>query len=496
MKSKKKVVVIGGGLGGLAVALRLAHKGCEVTVCEQGPAFGGKMNRWVSNGFSFDTGPSLITMPWIFSELFEVAGASMEEHIEITQLDPMSEYVYPDGTRFNYSSSIPDWLGTVRNLDSRDVDGFLRFMKLGAQLYEVSKDTFLRRRPLDWPKITDSGVIRHLPWRYGWGNYDRTVRAHFKSPQLRQLYNRYPTYVGSSPYQSPATLAVIPYIEYTFGGWYIKGGLYRIVESLVQLAGKAGIRLLLNSRVDEIEHAGSRVKGVRLADETRLDADLVVMNGDASYVKGMLRENRNGVIRDTGLNQKDRSMSGLVMLLGIRRTMPELHHHTIYFSSDYRREFSELFDQRKFPADPTIYINAPSRSDRSIVPGEGETLFIMANAPANDSDAWDESQIAEARRAVFARLRAGGFPDIESDIVVSDVWTPKKIAGRYLMPGGAIYGTHSHGWKKAFLRPGNKDSRFGGLYYVGGSTHPGGGTPTVLLSAQITSELIERYEIQ
>jgi phytoene dehydrogenase-like protein len=174
--------------------------------------------------------------------------------------------------------------------------------------------------------------------------------------------------------------------------------------------------------------------------------------------------------------------------------MPELRHHAIYFSGDYEREFSELFDERVFPNDPTVYVNAPSRSDRSVTPGEGEIIFVMANAPANDHDKWDEEQIVEARRRVFARLRASGFPEIDNDIVASDVWTPKKIGSRYLMPGGAIYGRHSHGWKNAFLRPPNKDRKYDRLYYVGGSTHPGGGTPTVLLSAQITSELIERYE--
>jgi phytoene desaturase len=333
--------------------------------------------------------------------------------------------------------------------------------------------------------------MKHLPWRYGWGNYHRTVAAHFRSPHLQQLYDRYPTYVGSSPYQSPATLAVIPYIEYTFGGWYISGGLYRIVESLSELAAQHKITTLLNARVERIEHDNRKVTGVRLADDTQLPADVVVMNGDASCVPQMLSANGND--HQSGLPPRERSMSGLVFLLGVKRTLPELHHHTIYFSADYRREFAELFDARQFPTDPTIYVNAPSRNDRSVVPGEGEALFVMANAPANNEE-WDETQIAEARRRVMARLRASGFPDIEDDIVVSDVWTPSRIGARYLMPGGAIYGTHSHGWRRAFLRPPNKDRRYQGLYYVGGSTHPGGGTPTVLLSAQITSELIQRYE--
>lgn len=489
----RQAVVIGGGLGGLAVALRLAAQGWAVTVCEQGATFGGKMNLWSEQGFRFDTGPSLITMPWIFAELFAAAGSDIHDHLEVIPVHPISEYIYPDGTRFTYSASMPEWLAAVKNLDSRDVDGFLQFLKLGAQLYEVSKDTFLRRRPLDWPRATDASVLKHMPWRYGWGNYHKTVAAHFRSPYLRQLYDRYPTYVGSSPYRSPATLAVIPYIEFSFGGWYVKGGLYRIVESLIALAEQAGITLLTKSRVARIEQVDGKATAVRLDDDTKIEAEVVVMNGDASCVPQMLGE-KISEERKNGLAHDERSMSGFVMLLGVKRTMPELHHHAIYFSSNYKGEFEELFEDRRFPADPTIYVNTPSRSDRSVVPGEGETLFVMANAPANDTDEWNQEQIAEAKRRVFARLRASGFPDIENDVVVSDIWTPKKIGTRYLMPGGAIYGTHSHGWKQAFLRPPNKDKKVRGLYYVGGSTHPGGGTPTVLLSAQITSELIERYE--
>ena len=521
MKSKH-AVIIGGGLGGLAVALRLAARRWSVTVCEQGASFGGKMNHWSERGFRFDTGPSLITMPWVFAELFTAAGAAIEDHLEIVPVHPICEYVYPDGAQFTYSASMPEWLETVRNLDARDVDGFLRFMNLGARIYEVSKDTFLRRRPWDWPRATDAKVLRHLPWRYGWGNYHKTVAAHFRSPRLRQLYDRYPTYVGSSPYQSPATLAIIPFIEYAFGGWYVKGGLYRIVESLVELARERGVELLLDSRVESIECDGKRVTGVRGSDDELIEADVVVMNGDASHVSQMIGENASrmvgirpinptsptspispispiGPINPTspigpGLPHRERSLSGFVMLLGVKRTMPELSHHAIYFSADYEREFSELFGERVFPNDPTVYVNAPSRSDRSVTPGEGETIFVMANAPANDYDNWDEERIVSARRRIFARLRASGFPGIENDVVVSDVWTPNKIGSRYLTPGGAIYGRHSHGWKNAFLRPPNKDRRYDRLYYVGGSTHPGGGTPTVLLSAQITSELIERYE--
>jgi phytoene dehydrogenase-like protein len=231
------------------------------------------------------------------------------------------------------------------------------------------------------------------------------------------------------------------------------------------------------------------VTGVALADGTRLAADAVVMNGDASLADAMLG------LKGRAQPAHARSLSGLVFLVGVGRTLPSLPHHAVYFSKDYRREFAQLFDARTFPEDPTVYVSAPSRSDRSLVPGgAGETLFVMANAPANDDDDWTSEKISQARERVFARLGKGGFPDIEPDIAVADVWTPRRIGERYSMPGGAIYGTHSHGWRRAFVRPPNKDARYAGLYYVGGSTHPGGGTPTVLLSARITCELIERCE--
>ena len=488
----KRAVIIGGGLGGLATALRLAARGWRVTVCEQGATLGGKMNSYEAQGFRFDTGPSLITMPWVFEDLFTAAGSQLKEHLDLRPINPICAYNFADGTSFNYTADLPAWLQTLKQLDKRDVDGFLRFMKLGAQLWEVSKATFMTRRPADWFGAGLS-ALRHMPLRYGWGNYASAVNAHFHSPHLRQLFNRYPTYVGSSPYASPATFIVIPYIEYAFGGWYALGGLYRIVEGLLALARNLKVELLTNARVTRLEkdseREGARVTGVRLSDNTLLPADVVVMNGDASDVPELLQ-----LPGAKGLPLRERSMSGLVFLFGVKKTMPDLPHHSIWFSESYEREFAELFDERRFPTDPTIYVNAPSRTDRSVVPGEGEALFVMANAPANDDDAWDETMIAEARRRVLERLRRNGFPHLESGIVVSDVWTPRRIASRYLMPGGAIYGTHSHGWRKAFLRPPNKDRHFSGLYYVGGSTHPGGGTPTVLLSAQITSELIQRYE--
>lgn len=483
----KAAVVIGGGLGGLATALRLAAAGWRVTVCEQGKALGGKMNVFERGGFRFDTGPSLITMPWVFEELFEACGAKLSEHVELVPVKPLADYVFDDGTRFTYTTRLPEWLEVVRQLEPRDAGGFFKFMELGARLFALSRETFLRRPALAPPDARVLKSLRHMPFRNAWGNYHAAVAAHFRSPHLRQMFDRYPTYVGSSPYNSPATLAVIPYIEFAFGGWHVRGGLYRLVESLVGLARGLGVELRTCARVERIEREGRRVKGVRLADGTHLKADVVVMNGDAGCTRAMLG------MTGKAQTQGERSLSGFVLLRGVGRKLEGLAHHTVYFSSDYKLEFSQLFDERRFPDDPTVYVSAPSRTDASVAPEGGETLFVMANAPANDA-AWSPDDLARARERVFERLSKGGFPEVDSLASVGDEWTPQRIAHDYLCPGGAIYGTHSHGWRRAFLRPPNRDARVGGLYQVGGSGHPGGGTPTVLLSAEITCGLIRKHE--
>jgi diapolycopene oxygenase len=486
MMEKKKAVVIGAGLGGLAVAGRLAALGWRVTVCEQGVSLGGKMNRWRVAGYTFDTGPSLITMPWVFGELFAALGERAEDHVRFMRVNPMAEYHYPDGTRFAHTGDLPSWLETVRKLSKNDAAGFFGFMALGERLFAVSRETFFKNAPGKRLDLSALRVLPRMPLRWAWGRYHRTVEHFLGSPHLRQMFERYITYVGSSPYLAPATLSVIPFIEYAFGVWHVQGGLYRVVESLATLLEKFGVELRAGARAVRIVRSGCRVTGVELEDGTVLSADVVVMNGDASRRGALLGEGEGS------LPAEQRSMSGFVMMFALSEELPQCQHHSVYFSSDYREEFRQLFDERRFPDEPTVYVNMPSRTDRSVVP-RGEAMFVMANAPAN-GDQWDEAHTARAKASVLGKLRAGGFPEFAKWVVAESVFTPRDFAQRYDMPGGAIYGQASHGWRGAFWRPPNRDRHVKGLYYVGGSTHPGGGTPTVLLSAEITAKLIERYE--
>ena len=481
--------VIGAGLAGMAIALRLSARGWQVSVFEHGQTLGGKMNRWECDGYRFDTGPSLITMPSVFEELFAAAGERMGDHLQLQSVDPLARYFFADGRQLEVAASLPQWLSTLREEEPQGDIQFLRMMHLGARLFELSRHTFFRRAPSEPPNWETFAALKHLPLRRAWGSYQKTVRSFFSSPRLRHLYERFPTYVGSSPSRIPATLLLIPYLEHVFGAWHVVGGLYRIIEKLRELGEKRGVRFLTGRRVVRIGTRSKHVESVELADGSVHPCSVVVLNGDASTLPTLLGESGPATIPE-----KDRSLSGFMMLIGLRKRLPNVVHHTVCFSADYENEFDDLFLRRRFPDDPTVYVSIPSRDDRSLAPPDCETLFVMANSPADDSNPWDQAMIQTARARIMKRLAQSGFPAFEKDISVQSEVTPRQMADRYLMPGGAIYGKNSHGWRNAFFRPPNKHKHFGGLYCASGSSHPGGGTPTVLLSAQIVSELIRKYE--
>ena len=488
----RRMVIIGAGLGGLATALRSAVHGWTVTVCEQGATVGGKMNIFESNGFRFDTGPSLITLPHIFQDLFASAGERFEDYCTLRRLSPLTQYRYPDGTKLLYPAPLPEMLEGIRSIEPSDVDGFWRFMKLGAKIYELSRGTFFTRSPFSPPSFREIGALKHFPLRYAWGNYAATVAAHFRSPHLRQLFNRYPTYVGSSPYLAPATLAVIPYIEFAYGGWYVDGGLYSITRSIETMLNKRNVDIRTSSRVVQILLSGGRVRGVLLESGEQIDADVVVMNGDTAVSQRLLDPAKHAANHSD--RDEEKSLSAVVFLVGVKKRIESLSHHTILFSADYEKEFHQLFTERKFPDDPTLYINVTSKTDPAAAPAGSESMFIMANAPAYDVQRWNTSAVRKVWMQVTHKLRSAGAIFDESDIAVREVWTPARFETSYGTPGGSIYGRASHSWKTTFFRTSNKDRAVKGLYNVGGTSHPGGGTPMVLLSASITSSLIEKYE--
>lgn len=496
MAAVKSVAIVGAGVGGLATAVRLAAAGYRVTVCESNAQAGGKMNRVQAAGFTFDTGPSLITMPGVFAELFRAVGRSMHDYLRLVPLDPLCRYRWPDGSRFDSQADPAAMAAAVDRFASGEGAGFRAFLAHSHALYDRAARPFLfgeRPRPTDLLARNGLDTLRidALP------TMDRVVRRYFRDPRLVQLFDRYATYNGSSPYRAPGTLCLIPYVEFAGGGWYIPGGLYRLVESLVALCGELGVDLRLNAPVAEVLVAGARRRGratgLCLADGSTVVADAVVVNADPLYARDVLFAPRWRAA--TGSRPvtpaADLSCSGFVLLLGTTCHWPQLAHHNILFSADYPAEFRAIFAERRPAPDPTIYISYSSASDPTQAPPGGGNLFVLVNAPPVADPAQWAAWAGPYAERVLDRL-AGTLPGLRDQIVYRQTLTPADFAGRYHAYGGALYGYASHSRLAAFARPANRAPGITGLYFVGGSAHPGGGVPLVLLGARLVAGIVQR----
>jgi phytoene desaturase len=491
------IAVVGAGLGGIGAAVRLAAIGHRVTLLEKNERPGGKMNLVEVGGFRFDTGPSLVTLPGVLADTFRAAGRRIEDYLTLKPLDPICRYRFADGSGLDVSPNLPRFVSEVGRLAPEDVTGLFRFLAYARTLFERAGPVFLLR---EQPRLRDllarrgldaARIDAHL-------SMHRAVRRFFKDPRLVQLFDRYATYNGSSPFRAPATLSIIPYIEIAGGGWYIEGGLYRLVEALMQVAEELGVVFHSGTEVAEllIEPRGSfrsgRVSGVRFAGGGTLFADAVVVNADPMYTYPALVpeqfHDRRLARRMEGLEP---SCSGFVLLLGVKGDYPGLAHHNIFFSDDYRAEFEYIFERGEPAPYPTIYVACTSKSDPSQAPPGCLNLFVLVNAPALTPDAnWREWQGAYRER-ILGRLESVGLPGLRERIVFEQTITPLDFQEKYHAWRGSIYGVSSNNRMAAFLRPPNRAPGLNNLYFVGGSVHPGGGIPLVLLSARLIARLIK-----
>ncbi|MCU0494374.1 MAG: phytoene desaturase family protein [Chloroflexaceae bacterium] len=487
-------LIVGAGLGGLAAAIRLAAQGRRVIVFEKNERVGGKLNLLERDGYTFDTGPSLLTMPWIIRDLFAAAGRRMEDYLDLMQIDPTCRYFWPDGTNFDAWQRLPQLVQEIERLEPRDVTGFYRFMAYAATIYGAVADTFMLR-PFDGLRdMLDLQLMQNGPRIDALRTMDAAVRSYFRSPYLRQVFNRYATYNGSSPYQSPATFNVISYIEFAEGGWYVRGGMYELGRALLQLAQELGVEVRTSTPVQEVCIEAGQTRGVCLANGQHVDGAQVVVNADPRY-------SYNGVVGSgplvqgqpataTRLQRLEPSCSGFILFLGIKRVYEQLRHHNIFFSQDYQREFAAIFQKRVPAPDPTIYINASSVTDAHHAPPGHMNLFVLVNAPAVDGRVQWEREAAGYRDLVIRKLERMGLAGLSQQIAVEEIWTPAELESRYNAAGGAIYGLASNNPFVAFMRPPLRARHARRLYFVGGGTHPGGGIPLVLLSGKAVAERI------
>ncbi len=482
------IIIIGGGLGGLSAAIHLAARGRRVVLLEKNERVGGKLNLVEADGFLFDTGPSLLTMPWVLRSVFTAAGRRMEEALTITQLEPICRYRWPDGARFDAHQNLPRLIEEIERIEPADVSGFLRFLAYAERIYRAAEGPFLLRpfdgiRSLLTPELF-TGTLQIDPFR----TVDQAVSSFFRSRYLRQVFNRYATYNGSSPFRAPATFNLISYVEFAQGAWHVSGGMYQIARALEQLARELGVEIRACTPVEHIEVSNNAATGVILAGGERLAASRVIVNADPRYAYATLLPGHEKTA--ARLAQLELSYSGFVLLLGINRIYPDLAHHNIFFSSDYRAEFAAIVDMQVPAPDPTIYVCAASVTDPRLAPPGHMNLFVLVNAPVLNPRVNWAREAQGYRNLILHKLERMGLENLSQHIVIEQIWTPETINQRYNAPGGSIYGLASNNPWTAFMRPPLRARDVRGVYFVGGGTHPGGGIPLVLLSGRAVAERV------
>jgi len=490
----KNISVIGAGLGGLAVSAMLASRGHKVTVFEKNEKPGGKINEYSVGEYRFDTGPSLLTMPFILEELFSQCGSNIKDYLSLKTLDPICRYFYADGTCFDSFQDTDKAVSEIEKIAPRDVDRYQDFINYASDLYDKTRDAFLFN-PLYG--LNDLGNLNLLDFLGidAFTTVSERVDSSFTSPYLRQFFKRFTTYNGSSPYQAPATLNVIPHVELSMGGYYIDGGMYRLVEALEKLAIEQGVEFKYGESVTSINLDKGTAKYLQTESGRSFEADIVISNSDAfeTYLN-LLEPEEVPVRKRKSIEKLEPSCSGFVLLLGVNKEFKDLAHHNIFFSSNYRREFKQIFEDKIMPDDPTIYVANTSISNPDHAPPGSSNLFVLVNAPYLSKNwDWGERQ-DEYAQFVIDRLEKRGLKGLHSAIEIKNCLTPVEFLERYRSNKGSIYGTSSNSKLAAFLRPRNKSRHIDNLYLVGGSTHPGGGIPLVVLSAFHAVELIDRYE--
>jgi phytoene desaturase len=474
-----KTLVIGAGLGGLAAAIRLARAGHAVEVWEKNGGPGGKLGDLRIDGFRWGTGPSLLTMPHVLRELFADAGERMEDRLELVRLDSACRYFWTDGAVIDEDASF--WSQPEA----------AKFLDYARGIYELSGEAYLNRPPGDfWRAFTlgNLGKLRHLGKVATTRTLAAEVKRRISDPHLRQIFLRFATYNGSSPYLTPATFNIIPYVEAEFGPWYVRGGMAKIAEALAALAQRNGVTFRLNTTATGWDGAEATAH-----DGTRSRADFLVCNADALSARtGFLSGLFSPQAREKAL-RPDLSTSGFILFLGVRGRDPRLGHHNIFFSDDYPKEFAEIHGWKISPHEPTIYISVSSRSDPDHAPAGHDNYFVLVNAPARDpKQPWTKAEAQGYRDLVLKRLERFGFDNLPGRMVAERIFTPSDFAARDLAHHGALYGWASHSIRTSLFRPPLRAPGTRNVFFAGGTTHPGGGIPLALLSGKMAADLIQR----
>ena len=485
----RSVLVVGAGIGGITAATHLANAGLNVRVLEKNGQPGGRCGRLVRDGHRFDTGPTLLVMRPVYEAEFHALGASVRERLELRQVDPTYRLVFDDGSQLALTSDMAAMREQLETIEPGSFGGLRRYLQEGKRHYDIVLDELVNRdirRVADVLCVQALGLLLRVKPLV---NHYRNMAAYFDAPRLKNAFTFQDLYVGLSPFDAPATFSLLPYSELAHGVWYPSGGMYSIVETLVDLARDAGVEFSFGSSVSQINTDGNRARGVSLADGSRLEADVVLANADLPYVYQNLLPDA-GVAEN--MSRKRFSSSAISFFWGVDRTYDVLGPHTLFLADDYRENFDRIVRDLSLPANPCLYVHAPARLDPSMAPAGQDTLTtIVPVGHLSDDGGQDWEGLRDrAREHVFRRLRAVGITDIGAHIKFEEAYTPASWAERHNLAKGATHGLSHTLTQMAYFRPSNRHGRYRNLYFVGASTHPGTGVPMAMISGRLVAERI------
>jgi phytoene desaturase len=485
----KKAIIIGSGIAGIASAIRLQNKGYVVQVLEKNAYPGGKLTQLKGNGFRFDAGPSLFTMPNLVTELFEISGKNPSDYFNFDKLNILCNYFYEDGTRISANSDIQIFADEIEKKTFDSAENVKKHLEKSQFIYKATEEQFLNKslhKIESFLSFSTLASIFKLPFLNIFSSMNQVNEKAFKDSKTIRLFNRYATYNGSNPYKAPGILNIIPHLEFGLGAYLPKGGMHEITNSLVKLAKEIGVKFYFNEEVTAIETENKLAKSV-VTKSGNYEGDIIVCNADIHTVYDKLIPSAKKL---ETVDKQERSSSALIFYWGIGKEFPDLDVHNILFTEDYKTEFNHLFDSKTIYEDPTIYINITSKHIKKDAPEGKENWFVMINVPSVYGQDWDH-MIAVARKNILSKISRVLGENVEKLIEFEEQLTPQLIQNKTNSFKGSLYGTSSNTRFSAFLRHKNFSSEYKNIYFCGGSVHPGGGIPLALSSAKIIAKFIK-----
>jgi phytoene desaturase len=484
---QKRVCIIGAGIAGLSAGIRLARREYDVTIFEKEKSPGGKASSIGFDGFRFDTGPSLVTMCNVIEELFSDSGEDITDYLNISKLDILCRYFYPDGTVMNAFQDFGKFASEIEKNTADKRDSLEKYLMYAKKIYDLTADIFLYNSDKSIKNFLTAISLKTL---FSIGSIDpfRTMhkanRSFFSDDKLVQLFDRYATYNGSNPYLAPATLNIISYVENSLGGYYFEGGMRTLPEALFKLAVKKGVNFRFGEKVKSFEKRNSEITAV-ITGNSRYEFDYYISGADALVTNSeLLKDGKK--IKDNEL-----STSALVFYWGVDEHADGLETHNILFAKDYKQEFEDLFRKKIVHNDPTVYIYISSKFNKSDAPENCTNWFVMVNAPADYGQDWN-ADVSGIKEIIIRKIHSSTGINLSNKIKAERYLTPEILKDKTGSYRGSIYGYSSNSKFSAFLRTPNKSGRYKNLFYCGGSSHPGGGIPLVILSGRNAAAMIEK----